>query len=83
MNIGIIGLGLIGGSLAKSIKSATSHTVYGIDIDKETMMFARMCGAIDGTLNETTIGECDILLPALGPNATIGWIKENDLKLDL
>ena len=77
MNIGIIGLGLIGGSLAKSIKSATSHTVYGIDIDQETMMFARMCGAIDGPLNEATIGECDILLPALGPNATIGWIKEH------
>ena len=77
MNIGIIGLGLIGGSFAKSIKSATSHTVYGIDIDKETMMFARMCGAIDGTLDENTIGQCDILLLSLSPNAAIGWIKEH------
>ena len=40
MNIGIVGLGLIGGSFAKSIKSKTSHTVYGLDIDVVTMMFA-------------------------------------------
>ena len=77
MNIGIIGLGLIGGSLAKSIKSATSHEVFAIDIDKETMMFARMCGAIDGTLDETNISSCDIILLALNPGAAIGWVKDN------
>lgn len=77
MNIGIIGLGLIGGSLAKSIKSATAHEVYAIDIDKETMMFARMCGAIDGTLDESTIGECDIILLALNPGAATKWVKDN------
>ena len=29
MNIGIIGLGLIGGSMAKAVKTHTEHTVYG------------------------------------------------------
>ena len=34
----VVGLGLIGGSLAKSIKARTGHTVYGIDLDGETMV---------------------------------------------
>ena len=36
MNVGIVGLGLIGGSMAKSIKSRTGHTVYGTDLSAET-----------------------------------------------
>ena len=50
MNIGIVGLGLIGGSMAKSIKARTGHTVFGADLDAETMTLALMCGAIDGAL---------------------------------
>ena len=42
MDVGIVGLGLIGGSMAKSIKERTGHTVYGIDLDQETMMLSRM-----------------------------------------
>lgn len=77
MNIGIIGLGLIGGSFAKSIKSRTSHIVYGSDLDKETMMFARFCGAMDGELNEENIGSCDIILISISPNATIQWMQDH------
>ena len=40
MKVGIVGLGLMGGSMAKSIKARTSHTVYGIDLDQETMSLA-------------------------------------------
>ena len=29
MNVGIVGLGLIGGSMAKSVKTRTAHTVWG------------------------------------------------------
>jgi prephenate dehydrogenase len=59
MKIGIVGLGLIGGSLAKSIKARTLHTVYGTDLDRETMLFARLCGAIDEPLTEENLGACD------------------------
>jgi prephenate dehydrogenase len=44
MNVGIVGLGLIGGSMAKSIKSRTAHTVWGADLDAETMTLARIRG---------------------------------------
>ena len=55
MNVAIVGLGLIGGSMAKSIKARTSHTVWGVDLDQETMMMARMCGAIDAPLTEENL----------------------------
>ena len=38
MTIGIIGLGLIGGSLAQSIRRHTGHTVLGRDTDPATML---------------------------------------------
>ena len=44
MNVGIVGLGLIGGSMAKSVKARTAHAVYGADLDQETMALARMSG---------------------------------------
>ncbi len=76
MKIGIVGLGLIGGSMAKSIKARTSHTIYGADINDETMLLARICGAIDGKLTEENIGECDVVLVGLCPQAAIDWVKE-------
>ena len=73
MNVGIVGLGLIGGSMAKSIKHRTGHIVYGSDLDAETMMMARMCGAIDGPLTDETLAQCDLVLIAIRPAAAIAW----------
>lgn len=81
MNIGIVGLGLIGGSLAKSTKARTAHTVWGADLDHETMQFARMCGAIDGVLGDDNIGQCDLILAALRPRAAINWLESNAGKI--
>ena len=77
MKVGIVGLGLMGGSMAKSIKNRTGHTVYGIDLDQETMMLARMCGAIDGPLNEETLPQCDLILVAIRPQAAVDWVREH------
>ena len=65
MNVGIVGLGLIGGSMAKSIKARTAHTVWGADLDKETMSLARMSGAIDGPLTGENLGRCSLILIAI------------------
>ena len=77
MKVGIVGLGLMGGSMAKSIKNRTSHTVYGIDLDQETMMLSRICGAIDGPLNEETLPQCDLVLVAIRPQAAVDWVREH------
>ena len=77
MKVGIVGLGLIGGSMAKSAKARTSHTVWGTDLDQETMTLARMSGAIDGPLTEEALAQCDLLLIAICPGAAIDWVKRH------
>ena len=77
MNIAIIGLGLIGGSYAKSTKARTLHTVYGYDLDQEVMMFARMTGAMDKALTEELLETCDLVIVALRPGAAMQWTKEH------
>jgi prephenate dehydrogenase len=74
MVFGIVGLGLIGGSLAKSIKFHTAHTVLGCDINETALLQARMFGAIDGELTEKTLGDCDVVLAALYPKAAVEWL---------
>ncbi len=77
MNIGIVGLGLIGGSMAKSVKARTGHTVFGTDLNGETMTLARMCGAIDAPLTDETLPQCDLVLVAIRPRAAIDWVAQN------
>lgn len=77
MKVGIVGLGLIGGSMAKSIQTRTAHTVYGTDLDRETMTMARMCGAIDAPLTEETLPSCDLILVAIRPGAAVRWVEEH------
>ena len=67
MTIGIIGLGLIGGSLAKSIKEHSRHDVWGYDIDPDVVTKALMSGAIDEELTEDMLPQCGIVLVALYP----------------
>ena len=77
MTVGIIGLGLIGGSMAKSIKLHTDHTVLGMDIAEAEMLKAELVGAIDGRLGTDRIGECDMVIVALYPQAIIEYVKIN------
>lgn len=81
MQIGVIGLGLIGGSMAKSIKRRTLHDVFGFDLDRETMMLSRMSGAMDKELTDENIGECDIIFLAIRPEAAGVWVEENAKKI--
>ena len=73
MIFGIVGLGLIGGSLARSIKFHSDNMVYGADISETALLQARMVNAIDGELTEENLGECDVTLIALYPQASVDW----------
>ena len=77
MIVGIVGLGLIGGSMAKSIKNRTAHTVYGADLNAETMTMARMCGAMDAPLTAENLPQCDLVLVAIRPGAAVEWVRKN------
>ena len=71
MIVGIAGLGLIGGSLAKAYKQAGEHTVLALDRDPGVLHIAMVAGAVDGELNEQSAARCDLVLVALYPGAAI------------
>ncbi len=69
MNIGIIGLGLIGASLAETVHAHTSDIVFGRDIDPDTMRAALGSGTVDAELTDERLSACDLLVISLYPRA--------------
>jgi Prephenate dehydrogenase len=76
MNIGIVGLGLIGGSLAKAYKRS-GYTVWGTDNDDIVTQYAVMAHAVDEELTDANIGQCDMILVAIPPVGAVKWIQDN------
>ena len=54
MVVGILGLGLIGGSMARAY-ALEGHTVYAAEKDSNMFSFAQLSGAVHGLLDENTI----------------------------
>ncbi len=75
MNIGIAGLGLIGGSFAKAYKKAGIN-VYGFDGNRVMEDFARLDGTLVGRLDEDTIPLCDLILIALYPQDSMDYLEQ-------
>ena len=76
MKVGILGLGLIGGSLARAY-ALDGHTVYAIQRNESMLSFAMLAGAVHGKLDETTIPECDLILLAIYPDGSASWLEKN------
>lgn len=76
MTVGILGLGLIGGSLARAYAIA-GHTVYIKNRDESMFSFAVLSGAAHGKLDETTIPKCDLILLAIYPDGSATWLEQN------
>ncbi|MDD3212342.1 MAG: prephenate dehydrogenase/arogenate dehydrogenase family protein, partial [Eubacteriales bacterium] len=75
MEIAIVGLGLIGGSIAKAIKKNTPHTVLGYDTDEQVMYKARLLDAIDAELTDERLAICDWLIIATRPMAAVEYVR--------
>ena len=82
MKIGIIGLGLIGGSIAKAIKENTEHYVLGHDIDPTVVHKALLISAIDVPLSEEDLPDCQVVIVALYPKAAIQYITDHSHLFD-
>lgn len=80
MIVGIVGLGLIGGSMAKAYKKA-GCTVYASNRTEQTARFAILAGAPDGLLDDETIPRCELILLTVYPDASIAWLRENKEKI--
>ena len=76
MKVGILGLGLIGGSLARAYALA-GHTVYAIQRNQSMLSFAMLAGAVHGKLNEDTIPECDLILLSIYPDGCASWLERH------
>ena len=75
MRILVVGMGLIGGSICKSIKAATSHAVYGCDVQQTVLDDAIADGAIDGT-GTMTDGTYDMIVLCLHQRIAIQMVQE-------
>ena len=76
MIVGIVGLGLIGGSFAKAYRAA-GHTVLAFDTDRSTYDFAVLSGTVNGLLTDETLSTCDLILIAVIPSAAVGYLKQH------
>ena len=75
MIAGIVGLGLIGGSFAKAYHAAGVE-VLAYNRSRDTLDFAMLSGAVDGELTKENIGQCDIIIVAVYPEAAAGYLEE-------
>ena len=76
MTVGIVGLGLIGGSFAKAYHAA-GHTVLAFDTDRSTYDFAVLSGTVNGPLTDETLSTCDLILIAVIPSAAVDYLKQH------
>lgn len=76
MTVGILGLGLIGGSLARAY-AISGHTVYAAVRNEHMLAFAQLSGAVHGPLTREAIGQCDLILLAVYPGGCADWLEQN------
>lgn len=72
----VCGLGLEGGSMAKAIKQHTDCTVLGWNRTRSVAEQALRDGAVDGIAEDADFAVCDMMIPALYPDATLAFLKE-------
>jgi len=76
MNVGILGLGLIGGSLARAY-AKHGHTVCAYDKDRNILEFAVLAGAVHHELTDENINACDLILLSVFSGASAHWLEQN------
>ena len=75
----IVGLGLLGGSIALGLKK-WNHTVYAIDIDEKAIVYALNNHIIDEgstTCDSNLLNKADVIISGLYPTMIVDWIKDN------
>ena len=80
MIVGVVGLGLIGGSAAKAFKAA-GHAIYAYDINESVTGFALLEGVVDEELSDVNISACNLLLLTATPKASADYLEKNAAKI--
>jgi len=75
MRVGVIGLGLIGGSMAKAYMRDPRWQVYGANRSRSIVEFAILAQAIHGELTDEILPTLDLLFLASFPQGVIDQLK--------
>ena len=75
MRVGIVGLGLIGGSFAKAYHAA-GWEVLAKNRSRSVLEFAKLSGEVSGELTSDNISFCDLVLLTIYPEACISTLRE-------
>ena len=75
--VGVVGLGLIGGSMAKAIRRYTDCTLLGYNRNNAVLSRALDEEVLDGVLTEEKLSECDLVIIALYPEATVEYVTRH------
>lgn len=79
MVVTVVGLGLIGGSMVRRLRGFMDATIYGVDIDSETLRLAESDGVIDKGFTDasTIVGESDLIILCLYPEKNVEFVRQN------
>ena len=75
MTVGVVGLGLIGGSFVKAYHEA-GHRVLTWNRNPSMLEYSMLSGESDGMLEESSAKDCDLILLCVYPEAAIDWLRE-------
>ncbi len=75
-NIAIIGLGLIGGSMAKAIAEHTDYHIMAKNRTRATLLQAIEDGAVHEELTDENISEADMLILGLYPEEAVEYMEQ-------
>lgn len=74
MTVGILGLGLIGGSMARAYTKA-GHTVLAWEKDESMLTFAQLAGVVRDQLDRDNMQTCDLILLCVYAEASASWLE--------
>ena len=74
-NIAVIGLGLIGGSLAKAIAERTDYHIMAKNRTRSTLLQAIEDGAVHEELTDENISQADMIILGLYPEEAVEYMK--------
>ena len=80
-NVVIVGLGLMGGSMAKAVRAYTDCKIYGWNRTRAVADEAIREGTLDGFAEDDVLAQTDLLVISLYPQSTIDWLAEHMSKL--
>ncbi len=81
MNIVVVGLGIIGGSMAKALTEYTDCHVIGINRSEETLQKALECGAIHEIGTTNSLKQADMIILGTYPEVAVEFVRKNAHKI--